>query len=160
MYWFASEWIEWMCCDRSGCVVGAGRMQRRERFGVETSNARSHTHAHRLSRQSTTTMTTTTINDDNNEQRPSNTGLLTRHTNVATSVIGWHIERCACATETKRCANVKYGAIRTVNRLIRDQYYVVSCVFQNVLLLWLKVFFRSFVRSSFSVLKKKKTQTE
>lgn len=34
-------------------------------------------------------------------------------------------------TETIRYVHVKYGAIRTVKWLIRDQYYVVSCVFQK-----------------------------
>lgn len=49
----------------------------------------------------------------------------------------WINTHCSSGTEMNGYVYVKYGAIRTVKRLIRDQYYVVSCVFQIVLLLWL-----------------------
>lgn len=55
-----------------------------------------------------------------------------------------------CATEMNGSVDVKYGAIRIVNWLIRDQYYVVCCVFQNVLLLWLWFFCRIFIYFPFS----------
>lgn len=56
--------------------------------------------------------------------------------NGATSV-SMNNTHCSSVTEMNGYVYVKYGAIRTVKRLIRDQYYVVSCVFQIVLLLWL-----------------------
>lgn len=48
---------------------------------------------------------------------------------------------------------VKYGAIRIVIRLIHDQYYVVSCWFQNVLLfvLFLWEYYYFFLKKTFRV---------
>lgn len=50
-----------------------------------------------------------------------------------------------------RVVCVKYGAIRIVIRLIHDQYYVVSCWFQNVLLFVL-CFSKRFFLHDFSCL--------